>query len=162
MKFDFLFKKVLDDEQVKGLLDKNYFLASVFCMPKVSSKISIDKYSVHLYDSETNKVVSVEANDNLSISEPEDAVNRMTELSNQKYIDPEKIVSGFMKDIKETIGNIMITLHNKEIKGKVIPVWTFVFILNNLSVLTIDADAKTGKELSKERSSLVQRVSRAS
>ncbi len=162
MRFNFLFKKVLDNDQVKGLLDKNYFLASVFCMPKVSNKISIDNYSVHFYNPETNQVVSVEASDDISISKPEDAMNIMTELPNYKYIAPEKIASGFLKDIKEIVGNIMITLHNKEIKGKMRPVWTFMFILNTLSVLTIDADAKTGKELLKERSSLVQRTSRAS
>ncbi len=164
MKFNFLLKKVLNEPKVKDLLDKNYFLGSIFCMPKVSNKnkIEIDQWTGHFYNPDTDNVISVDFLGKIVISGEEKAVKPMTELEQIKFIDPNLIIEKFVKNLKAGIGNIMVTLHNKKVNKKNKAVWSLVFVLITLNVLSFDIDAKTGKTLKTTKSSLVKRVSKAS
>ena len=165
MKLNFLIKKVLDDTKVKDLLENNYFLASCFCMPKLSDKknVSVGNWTFHFYNSDIGKVVSVTTeNDGIKCSEKEDAVKPMKELSKHEYVDPSKTVLKLIKKVNPRIESIMLTFQNKKIKGKIVTVWSVVFVLTTLNVLSFDVNAKTGKLLHSGKDSFIRRVSRAS
>lgn len=163
MEFHFLLKKVLEDEKVKGLLEDNYFLSSCFCMPKVAMNKSIDakEWTIHFYNPKTKKVVGVVANEEIRMEEPEDADSEMNELKIKDVIDPITTANELIKSAGPVSSMIMI-LHKKQINKKDRIVWTFVFVQSTLNMIAIDVDARTGKKLNTEKTSIAQRISRAS
>ena len=152
-------EKAENDEGIKKIKSQGYFLGSIFA----TAQESINEWILHFYSSKKNKIIDCYVGEDVSIGEEEDAINKMTEVCLDKLkIMPEHALAKAKKRFNGSTINIMLILHNKEIKGKRILVWTINFIAPTMVAKSYDVDAYSGKVVEEKETSLITRYSRAS
>ena len=145
-------EKAQQNDDVKQLHD--YFPGSCFaCIKKAGEEVK--DWTLLYYDPKTDKAIDVFVNEKFV------TVSKETRLVN-------KIKKPDFSDLKITIGhaleiaqnnftrstiNILITLHKKDEL-----VWTINMIGVDLSVISYDIDAKTGKIVHEESASLIRKL----
>lgn len=145
-------EKASNSSDVKKL--KSYFLCSCFaCIKKTDEKI--DHWTLLYYDEKAKKVVDCFVNEKfVTIG---DETPPIAEIEKPDFgdlqITAEEAIEKAGENYRKSTLNILITLHQK---GSL--VWTINFISGDFMATTVDVDAKNGKILKEEETSLVRRL----
>lgn len=139
------------NEDVKKL--KDYFLCSCFACIKTSSD-KINEWTLLFYNQKKNLVLDVFVNDKfVTIGEETPPLKEVEKPDfDAVKITVEEALAA-VKDFKKSTINVLITLHQKGVM-----VWTLSMITPDMMATTFDIDAKTGKIIREESTSLVRRL----
>ena len=144
-------EKASNSSDVKNL--KSYFLCSCFaCIKKMDEKI--DHWTLLYYDEKAKKVVDCFVNSEfVTIG---DETPPIAEIERPNFddlqINAEDAIEIAARNYRKSPLNILLTLHQNPLK------WTVNFISGDFIATTVDVDAKSGKILRKEETSLVRRL----
>lgn len=145
-------EKASNHSDIKAL--HGYFLGSCFAVAKKSDD-KIEDWTLMYYDSKTGKAVDCFVNKKFVTASKEtrsvSPVEKM-ELSGLKITIERALEIAQNKFARGTI-NILITLHTKKAL-----VWSISMIGVDLTVTTYDIDAKSGKILEEESTSLIRKL----
>lgn len=145
-------EKASNSSDVRKL--KSYFLCSCFaCIKKMDEKI--DHWTLLYYDEKARKVVDCFVNDKFVTVGDETLPIAEIEKPNfdDLQITAEEAIGKASENYRKSTLNVLITLHHK---GSL--VWTINFISSDFVATTVDVDAKAGKVLREEETSLVRRL----
>lgn len=143
-------EKASNNEDVKKL--QNYFLCSCFaCVKDKNDKIT--EWTLLFYNPDKNVVVDCFVNSKfVTIGEE---TPPLTEIEKPDF-DEAKVNVGdaisAVKNFKKNTINVLITLHKSPL------IWTINMITPDMMATTFDIDAKTGKILREEETSLIRRL----
>ena len=133
---------------------KDYFLASCFACVKKPDEI-INDWTLLYYDPKTKKAIDCFVNEKfVTVSKETRPVSEITEpILGDLKIPIERALETAQNKFGKTTINILITLHQKTSL-----VWTINMIGADLSVITYDIDAKSGKITGEESTSLIRKL----
>ncbi len=133
---------------------KDYFLCSCFaCIKQADEKIN--QWTLLYFNPGSNKVVDCFVNDKfVTVGDETPPLGEIEKPDfSQIKIPIEDAIDTAARDYRKSLINVLITLHQK---GTL--VWTINFISPDMMAKTVDVDAKTGKVLREEETSLVRRL----
>jgi hypothetical protein len=145
-------KRAENSNDVKNL--HGYFLGSCFACVKTSDE-EIKDWTLLYYDPKTDRAIDCFVNEKfVTVSKETRPVSRISkpDFSGLDVTIQHALETAQNKFAKSTI-NILITLHRKDTL-----VWTINMIGKDLAVITYDIDAKTGKIVYEESTSLIRKL----
>ena len=145
-------RKAQDNEDVKKL--HGYFLCSCFACIK-SRDDKINEWTLLFYNPEKNVVLDCFVNDKfVTIGDETPPMSGVEKPDfSEARITVEEAMESVSKKFSKTTINILITLHRK---GSLI--WTINMITSDMMATTFDIDAKTGKILREDTTSLIRKL----
>lgn len=151
MELDEAVKKATGDFKVMSL--DNYFLASIFSITEDAK--AIGEWTLLFYNPKTRTTRDCFVNDRfVTLGEEADAQKEMAELNiNDVKIGVHDAVKEAKKLYHKKSINILITLHMAERLA-----WTITFVGTDITATSYEIDAKTGKLLREQTTSLMKRV----
>ncbi|MEK6888007.1 MAG: PepSY domain-containing protein [Candidatus Aenigmatarchaeota archaeon] len=145
-------EKARNNEDVKRLTD--YFMCSCFACIK-DIKDEINEWTLFFYNEKKKLVIDCFVNDKfvtLGEETPPLSTVEKPDFSERQVTIKEALEIVGKKFTQKTI-NVLITLHQK---GTL--VWTINMITPGMMAVTFDIDAKTGKIIKEEETSLIRRL----
>lgn len=137
-------------EDIKSL--KDYFLCSCFAYLKgVKDKIS--EWTLLYYSPKSRMVIDCFVGDEVIVGEETPPISEVEKPDfSEVTVTAEDALETASKNFSKGTINVMITLHSKGTA-----VWTISMITADMMVTIFDIDAKTGKIIKEEATSLVRR-----
>ena len=144
-------EKASADIQIKEL--QGYFLCSCFACLK-TLKEDVKEWTLLYFNPATNKVLDCFVNDVVTIGEETPPIKEVKKPDfNEVSIGVGEALDEVSKSFNKPTINVLITLHWKESM-----VWSITTIGMDFNATTFDIDAKTGKIIHEETTSLIRRV----
>jgi len=149
-----IIKRVERDSDVKKIIAQGFFLGSCFFRKDRPKELII-----HFYNPKTNTItdvfVTMDQKIDIMIGEETPAINEMTKIDIEKIRVSERQA---LEKVKESGVEILMTLHNKKIRGQQKLVWTINVLKQSLFVVTYEIDANSDEIIERRESSLIESI----
>ena len=151
MEFQEAITKAMGNSKVTTL--KDYFLASIFSITEEGKGIT--EWTLLFYNKQTHKIVDCFVNDKfVTLDQEMPAQKEMERLeAPENAIEVEKAIEIAKKNYSKKTINILISLHMAPHL-----MWTITMIGSDISATKFDIDAKSGKIVKEETTSLMKKI----